>query len=86
MEINIFINWSIFLKDIVFFLMFDTYFIGIVWSSLSISSWKPCRKVNNKNRVLGRFTHFYDPDTQDSNELAWNEPIKAGDSYYVTGR
>ena len=41
--------------------MLHTYFIGFVWSSLSISLWKSCRKVNNVKTGVRKIQAFLRP-------------------------
>ena len=70
MEITIFNVYSILLNDIDNFNMFHIYFIGFGCSSISISLWEPCRKVNNEKSGVRKVHAFYDPvPTYLSNQL-----------------
>ena len=61
MENKHFNSWSSVLDCNVVLNMFHIYFIGFVWSSLSISPWIPCRKVNNKKLGVRKKRMFLRP-------------------------
>ena len=61
MKINIFIGRSSLLDNVGTFIMCHTYFIAFVWSSLSISSLKPCKKVNNIESGVKKIHAFLQP-------------------------
>ena len=60
-KIIFFDGWSSIVKDRVILNRFYTYFIGSVWSYLSMSAYKSCRKVDNERSGVRKIREFLQP-------------------------